>query len=374
MALPEVASPPRSPARGLGRFRRPLSLGLFVEAPLIVVAFVFWWSLWGNPDALGDFVIFRDAGQAVLDGASPYPAADAAVLAENDKFVYPAPVALAFVPFALLPLGLAKAVFLILSLAAVLLALRLFGVRDYRCYAAALLASPTVFSLEVGALGPVLLLGAAVAWRFRGRPLVAAGAVALTALAKLLLWPLVVWLVATRRLREAAAAVFLAAAVTAAGWAVIGFEGLADYPALVRLLSEVQVWKAYSPGALAWAFGASNGVVTALTVVLLAAGTALVVVLARRRDGDRSAFVAAIGVALLASPILWHHYLVLLFAPIALARPRFTPLWFVPALLWATPRFESLGSVWQICLALAVVGAVLARALRADPRPAAAAR
>ena len=89
-----------------------MAAGLFVEAPLIVVAFVVWWSLWGDSRALGDFVIFRDAGLAVLNGHSPYVAADPAVLAQNDKFVYPAPVAFMFVLFALLPLAVAKGAFL----------------------------------------------------------------------------------------------------------------------------------------------------------------------------------------------------------------------------------------------------------------------
>ena len=56
-----------------------------------------------NPDAYWDFHTFWRAGNAVLHGVSPYPPARASVLAHENSFVYPAPAALAMVPFALLP-------------------------------------------------------------------------------------------------------------------------------------------------------------------------------------------------------------------------------------------------------------------------------
>jgi hypothetical protein len=35
---------------------------------------------------------------------------------------------------------------------------------------------------------------------------------------------------------------------------------------------------------------------------------------------------------------VWLHYLVLLVVPLALARPRFSVLWLLPVVLWASPR------------------------------------
>jgi hypothetical protein len=61
-------------------------------------------------------------------------------------------------------------------------------------------------------------------------------------------------------------------------------------------------------------------------------------------------------------------FLVLLLAPIAIARPRLTPLWLLPVVLWATPHPESLGIVWRIVLVLAVVGLVAIRAVTSEPR------
>ena len=62
--------------------------------------------------------------------------------------------------------------------------------------------------------------------------------------------------------------------------------------------------------------------------------------------------------ALAATPLLWLHYLLLLYVPIALYRPRLAPLWFLPLVLWLTPEAHSQGVTWRIAFALAVVGVV----------------
>jgi hypothetical protein len=74
--------------------------------------------------------------------------------------------------------------------------------------------------------------------------------------------------------------------------------------------------------------------------------------------------------SLLATPLLWLHYLLLLFVPIALYRPRLSGLWFLPLLLWATPTTHSHGTTWRIALALAVVAVVAVRTVGATVRPA----
>ena len=101
---------------------------------------------------------------------------------------------------------------------------------------------------------------------------------------------------------------------------------------------------------------------------LLVAGVAAVatiaaLVLLRRRDDDVT-FPAAVVAGLIATPILWNHYLVLLLVPIALARPRLAPLWLLPLVLWATPHPESLGIAWRIVLVLAVICVVGVQTVR----------
>jgi len=59
----------------------------------------------------------------------------------------------------------------------------------------------------------------------------------------------------------------------------------------------------------------------------------LAVILARRGD-DVRAFTLAIAAALALTPILWWHYLALLIVPLALTRPRFSPIWLLPIAIW----------------------------------------
>jgi Glycosyltransferase family 87 len=349
------------------RLPSPAELGVFYEAPLIVIGFVVWFALSGNGRAMGDFLIFRDAGTAVLHGHSPYVAPIKALVAQNDRFVYPAPMAVLFTPFALLPLAAAKLLYLGLSLAAIAGAVRLLGVRDFRCYGAALFGAGAFYSLTVGSIGPFILLGAALSWRYRDRVGIAAVAVGLTALAKLLLWPLLVWLVATKRYRAAAGAAGVAVATALLGWAAIGFDGFRHYPALVRTLSDVMVRNAYSLHGLALSLGVPAGLASSLDVVLPVLGVVAILAAARAEDGDRRAFTVAVAVALLTLPILWLHYFVLLLAPIALVRPRLSRLWFAPMGLWLSPYFESQGLTWRITVVLAVGTAILAAAMARRP-------
>jgi hypothetical protein len=91
---------------------------------------------------------------------------------------------------------------------------------------------------------------------------------------------------------------------------------------------------------------------------------------ARGADGDRRAFAVAVVASLVTTPLLWLHYLLLLFIPIALYRPRLSGLWFLPLLLWVTPTTHSHGTTWRIVLALAVVTVVAVRTVGSSLRPA----
>ena len=148
-------------------------------------------------------------------------------------------------------------------------------------------------------------------------PNVAAPVTALTAVAKLFAWPLFVWLLATRRIRTAFAAASVAVGLLVGGWAAIGFAGLHGYPHLLRVLSRVEAVQSYS---LLGLFRLEGGAATALTALLSVAVVVAVVLAARGPDGDRRALTVAVAGVPLATPVLWLHYLVLLFVPIALAR------------------------------------------------------
>jgi alpha-1,2-mannosyltransferase len=354
---------------------RPWEVVCFFWVPGIALGYACWYML--GHGALGDFDIFRRAAVSVLHGRSPYVHPSAAALAHFNKFVYPPVAGVLFSPFAAFPTGVGRALMFVAGVAAVIGAIRLLRVEDWRCYGVALVSAPAVNSLGVGALTSFLLLGVALAWRHRDTAWVSAVATAVTAVLKLFLWPLAVWLLVTRRWRAAAVCAGVALVLLLGGWAVIGFAGMRSYPTLVHVLEQVEAPASYSVIAL---LGLSGTAATAATVVLSLASVAAIWLAARTAGGDRRAFAVAVVASLVATPLLWLHYLLLIYVPIGLYRPRLSALWFVPLVLWATPSTHSHGVTWQILLALGVLamvavrtvfdGAGLSRA-GAVPRPAA---
>jgi alpha-1,2-mannosyltransferase len=300
-----------------------------------------------------------DTGRAIWAGHNPYPAADAgALLQAGNPAVYPPFHLLAALPFALLPFGAAIAAFDLVNTAALASALWLVGLRDWRCYALALFSVPFLGAVVMGQPDGLLALGCAVAWRGRDRRLLGPAAVAAMVAAKLYLWPLFVWLWLSGRRGQAVRAAVLTAGATVAAWAVIGFDGLTAYPSL--LSADVDAFQARSHSLVAAAMrlglpaasGLAAGAVLALTAMLWAR---------RSVDGptrDRRLFAAAVGAALVLTPIMWTHYLVVLFVPLALARPRLGPAWFVTLAFWLS-LVEPPPQLWRLLVTLGA-GLVLA--------------
>lgn len=298
-----------------------------------------------------------NAGLAILKGHNPfhadYIAHQAAIMRAGGIAVgetsahafslpvYPAPANLAVVPLSLLPYWLAAAVFTVLSVAAMVLALRLLGVRDWRCHVLALISWPFVYGLDLGALGPLLVLGVAVLWRWRDSLWPPAIALASIVIAKVFPFPLAAWLIITRRYRQLALAVVLGTAVTLGSWAVLGFAGLTGYPTMLSNLSFIQEGRSDSVVAVLLVAGISPAAAQALALVV--AGALLGVAWRFGRAGNQpQAFGLVVMAALTASPIVWDHYLVLLFVPIALVSPSYSQLWLVPL---ASPILLALSTV-----------------------------
>lgn len=317
----------------------------------------------------GDLRVFRDAGRAVLDGHSPYPPPVDRVLQGQDNFVYPAPAAVVMVPLALVPLPVAAALFLVLSSLAVLAAFRLAGLRDWRL-AALMLSSVTVLQgLALGTVTPLLVLACAVAWRYRDRRWIPALAIAGAVVLKLYLAPLLLWLALTGRRGTALRAAGIALAVGFAGWAVIGFTGLGGYPTLLRALARVEGDEGVSVTTLGQALGLGSGAARALAaglgVVLLAAAWR---VRSRPRLGEEGAFALTLIACLVASPIVWIDYHMLLILPVILLAPRPSPLWAVPVIAWFYGGNNGVLPTWKIVFANVVLAAVAAAALGAAVR------
>ena len=163
---------------------------------------------------------YLPAAEAVLDGQSPYPALDDPILEDQKGYVYPPQLVLLLVPFTWLPVA-AVALLATLVLVALLgLTLWILEIRDVRCYAAALLWVPTISGLLLGNVSIPLAFALAVLWRYRDRVWPSGAALGLSVSAKLVLWPMFIWMLATRRLRASALAVAIGVVVTLGAWAL----------------------------------------------------------------------------------------------------------------------------------------------------------
>src|SRR5438477_6625767 len=159
------------------------------------------------------------AGGDILAGRSPYPAPNAAELAHmGNAFVYPPLAALVSLPLALLAPMTAAVLWSILNAAALVVALWLVGVRDWRCYVAFLASLPVLNTLALGQMNGLLVLAIAFGWRFRNRAVLAGAAAGLAIALKLLVWPLFFWLLFTRRFRAALVSLATAAALILGSW------------------------------------------------------------------------------------------------------------------------------------------------------------
>lgn len=351
---------------GLGRaFRTTLVPLAYAGVPLLLAALIF---TIGGRHALGfDFHGgIWNAAQDLLSGRSPYRPARLDAIAAHIRAggeaptivelpVYPPAVMLVLAPLGLLPAAVANAVFVALLVPLPALALRLVGVRDLRCYAIAYACAPVLLGIEIGTLSPILMVGLAAAWRWRDRAATVALVVCGLICLKLFLWPMVIWLAATRRWRAAGLSLVATAAVTLAGFAVVGFGDLTTYPHMLSTLSWIEQSQGYSVVSAAIALGAGQSVARAAAVLM---GIVLAAGVVRRgwtAGDDRGAFALAVCAALVLSPIVWLHYLALLLVPLGVCYRTLRWPWLAPLLLWLTPAQQSVEHPWGIAVAVVVV-------------------
>jgi hypothetical protein len=286
-----------------------------------------------------------------------YPQARELVDGGVPQTAYPPLTTLLYVPFAVLPMGVADVAVTVAAIACEVATLALLGIRDWRCYGAAALLLPTYSAVQLGNVTPLLTLGVAAMWRYRDRTFLPGALVALMVAIKLLLWPLAVWLGATRRWRAVAAMIGIGVAASVAAWAVIGFETVTRFPRLVQGNVVDNGDKPYTLVAVVHQSGAPREVGYAVCwiigVVVLAAAVRL-----GRRGLDAAALTLCVGAALLLSPVVWSHYLEILLVPIALTRPRFSRLWLVAVPLWVCPVVDA--PMPQKLLLLAMGAAIVA--------------
>ena len=303
--------------------RRVVVLGAVALAAMFAVA----WTVTSSvpEDSAGDFFFnLWEPGRALLDGGDPFRTSN-----DESGGVYPPAAVVMALPFALLPYEAAAVVWTAMLLASTVGALRVVGVRDWRCFALALASPPVVQGVAYGNVSLLVLLALAYMWVARKRPLRAGLVLGFLIATRIFLWPLLFWLLATRRLRAAAAAAASGVAVSLIGWAAVGFRRIDEFPAVVRNNASEFMEDGVSVASIVANLGASASV--ASLVALLAGAIALGVAWLQRSD-DLACFSWALAAALFASPLVWGHYYALMLVPIAVSTPTLSRKWLLPYL------------------------------------------
>jgi hypothetical protein len=303
---------------------------------------------------------FWVAGFRVLHGLGPYDWTRQQI-AGLVSFPYPAPAALLFVPFSLVPRAVSDLIFVALSLTACLSALRILDVRDWRLYTLVLLWWPVISAWQTANVTLLLVCGIAATWRYRDSPRVAGMLTAVMLCLKPIVWPLMLWLLVTRRFRAAAYGLVFALAINAISWAVLGFGQLPKWWHLLATQMDVLYRQGYGLTALMVHLGGSRSAGTALTLVA-AAAMAVGCLYLGLKQRQRDAFTLSIGLMLVSSPLVDNHYFALLIVPLALTRPSLSWAWAVPLVLWLCPATSVAG--WQVLLAWVTLGAITLRLIR----------
>ena len=294
---------------------------------------------WLHPD-LTDLHVYRHAGQALLDGVSPYAADDPVT---GLPFTYPPFAAVVMLPLAVLPAQAAAAVWTAASVTAltavVVLALREVGEEIRGWLVAALVIGavalePVWQNLSFGQVNLVLMAAVVVDLR-RPEHRLSGVLVGLAAAVKLtpLVFVVLLLLVGRRGAAGRAALTFLA--TVAFGFAVA--PGAAASYWSLGLLDADRVgppWLAHNQsayGVLTRLLGESPSAGLWLGVTLPLGGAVLLVAAAWWRRGDRLLGTGLAGLAmLLASPVSWSHHWV----------------WAVPVAIALWPRGRPLAAAW----------------------------
>jgi alpha-1,2-mannosyltransferase len=266
-----------------------------------------------------DFQAYVSAAHRLLDGERLYDPA-VSVAGGFAIYLYPPPYAIAFVPFALIPNGVGVVIWTVLLGVAFVAGAALLPVRREVRWAIVLLAAldwPVLYSIKLGQVGPILFLLFAIGWRAMDRPAWLAGSIVAGTVTKLQPAALAGWALLTGRVRAAVLAIAGVVALAAISTLFVGVGAWADYVSLlVRVSSPITTPHNFTPGAIAFQAGASEGVAAAIQLATTALAVAASLV-AIRYSTAAASFVVVVVATQLVSPLLWDHYAIILLIPVA---------------------------------------------------------
>lgn len=307
---------------------RRLLLGFSTGIVLAMVGAYLFFTLSNASYTLGcDYLAYDAAARRWLVGGAPY---DLSITQTGScgTYQYPPAFLLAIAPLTWLSPEAATWVWIGICVVCLFGAVALMPVPfEVRLVTLALAGTswPMMFAIKVGALGPLLLLVFVLAWRWLDRPLRLALSVGIGALVKLQPALLLLWMALTGRWRAMLMTIGIGAVVLTAGFLLDGRSWL-DFFTVTRTLSgsALAVPANFAPASIAYFAGASEGLAQAIGVAHTLGVLILVVIASRRADGDASLLVTAVA-SQIVSPVMWDHYIVVLFLPIAwlLARRQY---------------------------------------------------
>jgi hypothetical protein len=355
---PAASAHPRAPAvPGFGgALRRVGSIVAFGVLP--VAALVTMLAVGLSDDSLSADFHYEIYPQAhtMVHGGNPYPPPDFdPTVAPNH--IWPPLAAYLAAPLTALPVGAADIVMLALGLVCMAAALWVVGLRDWRVYGVVALWPQVAGEMRVSHLTAPICLLLALAWRTRDRGLHPGVAIGLATALKLFVWPLGLWLLATRRYRATLLAVGLAGASLLL---LLPYVSIGDYARTLAQLGRGFDQDSYTVFGLLVQSGASE---TFARVAMWAVGLGLLVATWRYRS-----FTLAVAAALTLSPIVWLDYFAVAIVPLAVARPRLTWVWLLPLATWGLSGAGlGIGDPWDIGRLLIVFAVVFAVAFRHEP-------
>ncbi len=310
----------------------------------------------GSMDVHADFDTFWRSAEALWEGGDVY---DTGARLEN---LNPPFWVLLISPLGLLEPLAAYRTFVVITLVVTVAylawvagELRLRGGWAVVAAAMLLFSSPLLATLALGQIYPFLALGLVAAWVAdrRGGLVLSGATLGLVVAVKPSLVPVLLWPLVRRRWRALVAALASGAAATLLGAVVVGPRATLDWLGLLSGSPLSTYWdNASLPSAAGRLFTENEFAEPIATlpwtvpVAYLVGVGAILFTAVRVREGSEAGLWALIAASLLASPIAWHNYLVLLGPGILLllARGRVAPAFFLLTLQSIPPQWPLLWS------------------------------
>lgn len=319
-----------------------------------------------------ELLTYLRAASAITHGSSPYPRPNGHTLLGGHAYVYPLLVSVLYTPLTLVSVHVATVISRLGSIIALVAAAGVIKGRTGITVAAiALCSTPVLVAIQVGSLEPFLLLGIALAYRFRSRPLISGIVLALTSIAKLFLAPLLLWPLIARRIR-----------LTAMAWTatvIVGLGGVLIAPG-ISTYTEILLHLSHNESASGWSLpGIATNFLHSTRVAEFGVGIIVVMPLClllwrryRSHDGvisEQTLIGLLISLTLMLSPIAWSHYFVLvLFLLVNTKRPALI-IGLCSALSWIleTPDQVSITAILPAIVLIAAVTTLVCRLVADRP-------